>query len=282
MRQITDLYNVIPEDFKLSEINITTKRSKLSISINPSILHLDSIREICCYMHYLVSSGHNAKEGFYENFIAPLRILILFIEKSPYLIGSFLSVSEDVFEIYKDFITLQGEPVYKRSGKKDSFTRYIAILDCIFSYLIDKYDDRTGFERDIWHLDQIKISPSRKNPARPINTMTFYEIKNEVNKGYLKKYLKFRILNTKYALSTILTDYSTNKRFILFLGSINLQDMTQTDTQKFLESENLKLLKDRSYNIQIYRIISFQNFLLERMIILLFFNFENEPSRLKN
>lgn len=106
---------------------------------------------------------------------------------------SFLDVaSDDLKELFKEIIATKH--IVKDSHK---------IISKFYIEIIELSDTREGFNRDLWHLDKLKINKERINEATPYKTINFRKITNEVNRDYVKLWARYLIGCTEFAISTV-------------------------------------------------------------------------------
>ncbi len=112
------------------------------------------------------------------------------------------------------------------------------------SVLKDFRDTRKGFDRDVWHLDNHSITDDRVNKSNKIATFDFRNIELDVNREYIKAFIKNRIGNTEMSISYIRSEKNNITRFCNFTG----KDFCETSREDILR---YKLdIKDLSYDTQ--------------------------------
>lgn len=125
------------------------------------------------------------------------------------------------------------------------------ILSCK-NVLLEMYDTRKGFDRDIWDKNVFQLSEERINKSMGEYTFYFRKIENIENRECVKLYIKYLLGNTEQSLSSIINIFSDISKFCYFINSENLLDITDIKFQEYLYSK--KDLSDNAYNNIIARI----------------------------
>ena len=72
---------------------------------------------------------------------------------------------------------------------------------CLF--VMDLYKGSDPFEKDVWELKKMGIESGRLSESRNRVTLSFYNIPNETNRKFTKKYIKYLLTTTDQAILTI-------------------------------------------------------------------------------
>lgn len=200
----------------------------------------------------------------------PLNIFLRFLcERNPD-IKSLLTREEE--KMKDDYIEwLQSNNIrYTTSNKRDGivFGSNFTILHRIYLSEI-KYQDRNVdfWEREVWDMDELNLSKERINKTDPVYTLSFTDIKNKVNKHYLKMYCKHLVGGTNYTLSTIKGKYLSAKDFIMIYDDKNLDMLSANDIVKYYEFLEEKHLGNKVYNTNVCRVSEFLQHLLAKKVV---------------
>jgi integrase len=132
---------------------------------------------------------------------------------------SFLDVTvDDLRELFK-------EVIYINKVDKEAYK----IIPNFYIDLIEVLDERTGFERDLWHLDKLKINKERINAANPFKSINFRNITNEVNRDYVKLWARYLIGCTELAVSTIVNQIYNVTTLLNEFEDIDASNITEDD-----------------------------------------------------
>ena len=134
------------------------------------------------------------------------------------------------------------------------------ILTCKHA-LLDYYDHREGFERDIWDKTIFVLPEERVNKAASRYQFNFRQIELVSNRELVKKYMKYLLGNTELAFMTIINIFSRICQFCDYIGPQKLEDVVSDDIYSYLE-ENQELALS-SYN----KIVNSLNDMYEYFIV---------------
>lgn len=168
-------------------------------------------------------------------------------------------------ELYYDYIDYfhQNYNARERRGEFNILRRIKYFTKCLQQ---KKYED--VFERDMWDMDEIHLSPERFNNADTISDFDFFVTTNEYNKSLLKMYLKAELTLTGKAYKTIAHEYSNLKDFLVFLGTVNIGKHSKADMDAYCEYLDKKFSATNSYNSAIADVLSFFKYLQKRELLL--------------
>ena len=123
------------------------------------------------------------------------------------------------------------------------------------------------WDRDVWDVNELKLSPERLNNSESIINIAFWGLENDYNKHLLKIYIKSQITLTQKAYSSIYKDYTLILLFINFLGEINIGNHTREDILSYYEWMNKHYTTPSVYNIVLATIENFINYLCKTELI---------------
>lgn len=124
------------------------------------------------------------------------------------------------------------------------------------------------FERDIWAIDEIQLSPERLNTADYIPDFDFFIISNDYNKKLLKMFLKSEFILTGKAYGTIQHEYVALTDFICFLGDVKIGEHSKADMEAYCAYLDKKYSTIHSYNTAIADVLSFFKYLNKKELLL--------------
>lgn len=177
---------------------------------------------------------------------------------------------EDIFhysddELYYDYIDYFHQN-YKTRESRVEFNILRRIKYFTKCLQQKQYDDI--FERDVWDIDELHLSPERLNKADSTSNFDFFLISNEYNKNLLKMFLKSELTLTGKACKTIAHEYGDLKDFLLFLGDVNIGEHSKTDIESYCAYLDEKFLTINSYNDAIANVLAFFKYLDKKELLL--------------
>lgn len=132
------------------------------------------------------------------------------------------------------------------------------ILSCKEA-LLEMYDTRTGFDRDIWDRSIFSLTEERINKASTSVSFHFRTIENKKNRELVKLYIKHLLGDTEMSLSTIRCYFCVLSNYCDFLANTNILDVTPEGFNKFMDTK--KDYSNYSFNSYINRIHSMYKYL---------------------
>ena len=132
------------------------------------------------------------------------------------------------------------------------------ILTCKHA-LLDFYDTRKGFERDVWDDSIYRLPAERVNKSACRYAFNFRKIEFVHNRELVKKYFLSLIGQSELAESTITNAFSMIVQFCQYLDTKKLEDVTSEDFTDYL-SENQDL-GNSAYKHKLNRINSMYDYL---------------------
>ena len=122
------------------------------------------------------------------------------------------------------------------------------------------------YASDYWDLQDIPMSPDRRNPSSVHNTMDFSAITNESDKSLLKQYIKHLLLETHGSVITILSKQQRLRR-ILNTVPEPFVSWGEAEMELLIESSRRIHTKRRSIAEDIRIIEHFAQYFVEKDII---------------
>lgn len=135
------------------------------------------------------------------------------------------------------------------------------ILTCK-NALLDYYDKRENFDRDVWDKSILKLPDERINKSGSYHSLNFRRIENIENRELVKTYFRFLIGGTELAFPTITNIHSQICCFCDYIDTKLLKDVTSQDIYDYLD-ENQELSAS-SYNKLVLAISDMYTYLLKK------------------
>lgn len=150
-----------------------------------------------------------------------------------YLIDLANSFSDNSFlDVDVDFLKSKFmEVIEKTSAPKNS----CSIINNFYIELLELSDTREGFNRDLWHLDKLKINKERINEANPYRTLNFRNIVNETNRDYVKLWGRYLIGCTEFAISTVANHIFNVTAFLNEFEDTDASDISADDVDTLID-----------------------------------------------
>lgn len=137
------------------------------------------------------------------------------------------------FEIAdEDFATEEWLTYWTDKGKKYLHDATPVIQMCILG-LLEYRDKRTGLERNLWKLSDMKLNDERICKSFGNSSLNFWKIKNSINRDLLKEWFKYQIGGTELAYRTIYERFSLMQMFCHQLKEKTFLQVTHDDVENF-------------------------------------------------
>lgn len=140
---------------------------------------------------------------------------------------------------------------YLTGAKRTYLPSYQFILASCYHALLEFRDGRSGLDRNIWRMEDIKINNERINKTSSKMQMNFWRIKNKDIREYMKVYFKYLLGGTELAYSTIYGRFCIICNFFNIFEEKSLADITHDDIEAYRVERN----DDASRNNHIMYII---------------------------
>ncbi len=250
------------KEIPLNHINIAAKGLGSTIIDFRPLSNVQLKKELKFYLFSNLSSKEKMPNYSARSlklfYIYPSNVLIVYLAEISPNIQSFRDVDSKLIREYKLYLKNKVASGQTKLKKGAVITKRLPILlKSLFLFYMEKYDKRSYFEREIWHLKELNISKSRINRSFQVKTYTFYEIENQMNKHIFKLFIKYLLQTTSLSTNTIYAIYSDVKQFLIFLGSIDVDRISRKDAERYIAFLNTKSLINRTYNREIYSLKRF-------------------------
>lgn len=218
-----------------------SKNNKLKRKLDLSNLEINIKKEIHNYLEYCFKLDNITIKNLHSMYISKL---IKFI---PSIRNTSIKTLRDLDKVdYSKFL-----------DSKPNRVMYFHLKRFILNF----YDTREMFEKDLWEVSNLNLSKERLNNTRNIRTINFNIISNQENKILLKKYIKYLLKNTDISLSTIISKLSKLKNFLVFLDVIKIKDISRESVLSYYEYLSIKYSNSKTYNEHVYRGLEFCEYL---------------------
>lgn len=197
----------------------------------------------------------------FYNCIRPLTFIVPYmreVNKEDILCYS----DEELYYNYIDYFHLN----YDRKESRVEFNILRRIK--YFTKCLQQKQFEDVFERDIWSIEEMHLSPERLNNADTISDFDFFSIENQYNKNLLKMYLKAELSLTGKSFGTIFHEYINLRDFLCFLGKVNIGKHSKLDMEFYCEHINKKFSTVHSYNVAIADVLAFFKYLSKKELLL--------------
>ncbi|AWK52757.1 hypothetical protein DIC82_17935 [Clostridium beijerinckii] len=223
-------------------------------------------KELKYYIFNVMVNFKGGFSSFREQYLQSIKWFIKYLEISCENISSLENLSEAVQNNYVEFLCNNNvNTVYKSIIHKEHTYRNVAARfpSKIKKYFIDKYNEVYNRNPDIWYINDFNVSQHRINLSESYKSINFYDISNISNKIYLKKYIKYLLLNTETSISFIYGKCSCIKRFLKFLAEKNLSDIKREDIEKYKEKLLNSEIINQTYNRDLFSLYGLFEFGVE-------------------
>lgn len=135
----------------------------------------------------------------------------------------------------------------------------ISIINALPKALQEFQDERKGFERDVWRMEDLSINQERLDKSKSKYDIDFRKIVNLSNRELIKKWIKYLLGCTEYSYSTIVNHLSRVYQFSDFIRDTSLLDATHENVVEFMNLYSS--MTDNYYNHNLLSIKSFYEYL---------------------
>ena len=199
----------------------------------------------------------------------PLRHLSTFLAVSGRVVRNIDEMKEEDFrESYILFLECRNICVGQRqkSSGKIQYSVNVIIINTLLNFKTSMKDSgKTIWEKDVWDVRELPLSPVRIDEAGGVWNISFKNIRNEHNKEIIKGYAKNLVLNKDYHVSTIKNIINTITGWSNFAG-ICVEDLKAEDVKKYCDYIDSKGVKNEVYNSRLHKMIEFYQYLTARGI----------------
>lgn len=169
-----------------------------------------------------------------------------------------LRTHSDTFALdYEDFVRTLEAMELKKEPQESKCVLYGILYNGIERHFSEKV-----FEKDVWYLPDIPMSPDRIDPSRRLRTLSFKSMSNAGNRELLKKYIKHLFLDTHLSLNTIVSKRTVIISALNVAGDISFADYTRQEFDLLMEY----LRKNRKNRLRVgatvYELEKFAKFLI--------------------
>ena len=155
-------------------------------------------------------------------------------------------------ELKEKFLNFSMEKNYGKDRSK-------MIISCKEA-LIEMYDTRTGFDRDLWDSKILSLAEERLNKTSSANkSLHFRKITNKSNRELTKMFIRHLLGNTEMAYGTIYHAFYLMVIFCEFFKDKNLLELTKEDIERYIDSR--KELQSSAFNKSILTVYKFYEYM---------------------
>lgn len=274
IKNINDIYNLSGgyfeqnvwnlKEYPLKDIKEMFKTTRISTTLI-NLEHINDknfIKEIKFFIRFLLEKSGYCKSTILQ-YIRALRKYVLFEKEVGCNTKSFSKIEKDCLDQYNKYLKQQNIEqfvIIRKKYKRENI--YLVIIKRIKKYFIEKYDDRDFFDKELWYINQLNISPSRIDKSKAPKYFNFKGIKNKNNLKLLKKYFRNLIFSTKNTVSTMRGKLSNLKKFIVFLDNKKLIELNRQIILSYIDYLNEKDIENLTFNSHLLNLRKFLNYLV--------------------
>lgn len=217
--------------------------------------------QVKTYLRNELNRLHKTYSVVFYNCIRPLTLVVPYmreVNKEDILYYS----DEELYYNYIDYF-------HQNYDRKESRVEF-NILRRIkyFTKCLQQMQFEDVFERDIWNIDEMHLSPERLNNSDTISDFEFFTISNEYNKSLLKMFIKSELCLTGKAYGTIKHEFTNLTDFLCFLENVNVGKHSKSDMIAYCEHLDKKFSTINGYNAAISDVLSFFKYLSKKDLLL--------------
>jgi len=273
IKNINDIYNLSGGYFEQDIWNLKeypledVKEMFNTTNISTALIDLDYIKEknlvkeIKFFIKYILEEANYKKPTIME-YLRFLRKYIDFKKQVNTNIKSFIDIDEKIVNKFAFYLKNQNIKQFVKVNNNKVENIYLIILRRVKKFYKKRYDDRDFFDKELWDINQLNISPSRIDKSKAPRYFNFKGVKNKDNLKLLKKYFKYLIFSSKNAVSTMRTKLSRLKGFVNFLGNNNLIDLNRQIVLNYIDFLNKKDIENMTFNDYLLNTKKFLNYLV--------------------
>lgn len=210
--------------------------------------------EIRCFIQDMLHQEPTIQSQRHREALRALELLIGYLRVPANALTSFCDVDDADVSRFTTYVEQAGKPVSK--GVRRTRSPWVLILTQLRSFSYGLYDDRTGYDRDLWSPGLMPASAPRRSSTVSASSMSFREISNQANRDLVKSYIKDLIVHRSMSLSTIYNEQRLSVRLAVWLGDRDITRVERQDAEGYLEFLNSrKLVRDRTFDRAVYAAI---------------------------
>lgn len=127
--------------------------------------------------------------------------------------------------------------------------------------------DETHWHANVWYLERFHFESSRVNPAKPVISLSFLEVKSQRNSSILKEYMKYGLGITSLSIGNLRYEFLFIRNFLIEIERNGIADICRADAddmRKYFHSLDTGNIQAETYNKHIMSILHFFDFMRVR------------------
>lgn len=122
--------------------------------------------------------------------------------------------------------------------------------------------DEIHWHANAWYMDRFHFSQERINPSRPVQRITFYEVKNQENRKLLKEFIKYEVGITELVIGNIRSRCGYVKKFMeYFEDEPSVIALTPDQIDKYFNELQKEDIQPETFNAKIMAVVKFYQYL---------------------
>ena len=187
-------------------------------------------------------------------YLFPLRLLYLYCVEAK--VEDIEQMEAEQMEGFRESLLRRGDTKTDMYMQIIGRTRKFLFLDA----------PKTNWNANVWYLERFSFKGERMNPARRVESMHFYLVKNRENRRLLQQYMKYSFGVSSQSIGRIRVKYYNIYQFLQYCDEkgIRAVALTAGEFQEYITAQQEKAVAADTYNNQLDNINQFYQFLLVR------------------
>lgn len=216
----------------------------------------------------------------------PVYTEMLFVKTENFVLGIFLAIAVSIIMIFS--------PMHSKNRKLDQAeqkhfgrrARVITVVQLIIlgilwyggvtSYTYAIYSSicitavfmligkEIHWDANVWYMERLHLQPERLDPSNPAQSISFAEVTHKGNRHLLQMYIKYGIGITNLAISNLRSEQVYIRGFLEDLNQSETENVCMVTSQQmdeYFRAEQLREVKEETYNKKVMCILHFFNYL---------------------
>lgn len=120
------------------------------------------------------------------------------------------------------------------------------------------------WDANVWYMERLHLQPERLDPSNPAQSISFAEVTHKGNRHLLQMYIKYGIGITNLAISNLRSEQVYIRGFLEDLNQSETENVCMVTSQQmdeYFRAEQLREVKEETYNKKVMCILHFFNYL---------------------
>ena len=187
-------------------------------------------------------------------YLLPLRLLYLYCVEAG--VEDIEQMEQEQAEGFRESLLRRGDTKTDMYMQIIGRTRKFLFLDAA----------KTNWNANVWYLERFSFKGERMNPARRVESMHFYLVKNRENRRLLQQYMKYCLGVSSQSIGRIRVKYYNIYQFLQDCDKkgIRAAALTEGEFREYMTAQQEKAVTADTYNNHLDNIHQFYQFLLVR------------------